>query len=118
MNKRRKLWLSVGAFILTGGAAANSTELTLPGSRPQTQELLQSTPARTAVDNAWAQAGEGGEGGEGGINLETVADDPVEYAMALQVIAAHYDAGLRLMRVESVRPAHKCSPMAFPRSTP
>jgi hypothetical protein len=45
-----------------------------------------------------AQGGEGGEGGgeggEGGIRASDAARDPVEYGIALQVIAAHYYAGL------------------------
>lgn len=94
MSKRRKIWLSVGAFMLTGGAAPDAAELPRTGSRVEEQTLVTSTVVRASIDNAWAQGGEGGEGGEGGINLETVADDPAEYAMALQVIAAHYDAGL------------------------
>jgi hypothetical protein len=91
MSKRRKIWLGVGAFILTGAAPADAAELPRAGSHPDEPGLFTSAPLRSAIDNVWAQ---GGEGGEGGINLETVADDPAEYAMALQVIAAHYDAGL------------------------
>lgn len=94
MSKRRKIWLSVGAFMLTGGAAADAAEPVRAASRGEEQGLVASTLVRTTIDNVWAQGGEGGEGGEGGINLETVADDPAEYAMALQIIAAHYDAGL------------------------
>jgi hypothetical protein len=91
MNKRRKIWLSVGAFMLTGGAAADAAEPARTLGRGEESGFMASTAVRTAINNVWAQ---GGEGGEGGINLETVADDPAEYAMALQVIAAHYDAGL------------------------
>jgi hypothetical protein len=40
------------------------------------------------------ESGEGGEGGEAGINVEAAGKDPVEYGIALQVIAAHYHAGL------------------------
>ena len=35
-----------------------------------------------------------GEGGEAGIDVAAAANDPVEYGVALQVIAAHYYAGL------------------------
>jgi hypothetical protein len=109
MKKSRKIWIGVGAFVLAGSQAS-----TLPAA-PQTgfaQDVAMSAKASDATPSAagkpqyWqlAQAyttGSGGEGGEGGgeggeagINIETVGDDPVEYGVALQVIAAHYYAGL------------------------
>jgi hypothetical protein len=100
MRKSRKIWYGIGAFILTSGAAAGAPEeMSIePGiKRQQVNPPVDAlSDLGTRFRNVWAQGGEGGEGegGEGGINLETVADDPVEYAIALQVIAAHYDAGL------------------------
>ena len=41
-----------------------------------------------------SQGGEGGEGGEGGVNAATAADDPVAYLTGLDVMAAHFHAGL------------------------
>lgn len=100
MRKSRKIWYGIGAFILTSGAAAGaSEELSLEREikRQQVKPPIDAlSHLGTRFGDVWAQGGEGGEGegGEGGINLETVADDPIEYAVALQVIAAHYDAGL------------------------
>lgn len=98
MSRSRKIWYGIGAFVLTGGAAAGGadrlpteTSFSQHEARPSTDLL---TGFRSQFGDVWAQGGEGGEGGEGGINLETVGDDPAEYAIALQVIAAHYDAGL------------------------
>lgn len=104
MRSSRKLWYGIGAFILTSGTAAAGGEA--PPIEPAVSKRVDHEtrlpidavrPLRAELRNAWAQAGEdgaGGEGGEGGINLETVGNDAAEYAIALQVIAAHYDAGL------------------------
>lgn len=106
MASRRKLWFGIGAFVLTGGETQ-----ALPPHEPAMQPLDQpaaektraalDTHSRSALRTAQAfaaaaggEAGEGGEGGEAGINVEAAATDPVEYGIALQVIAAHYHAGL------------------------
>ncbi len=103
MRRSTKIWLGVGAVIVTGGAAAVggerpyvnlATQDRLEGSAVTAADKSRAILDRAILDNVWAQGGEGGEGGEGGINLETVGSDPAEYAIALQVIAAHYDAGL------------------------
>lgn len=103
MRKSRKIWYGIGAFILTSGAAAGAAEELSFERGIKRQQVKPPIDALsdlgTRFGDVWAQGGEGGEGeggegGEGGINLETVADDPIEYAVALQVIAAHYDAGL------------------------
>lgn len=98
MRKSIKVWMGVGAFILTGTAAARADEqprFDLATDVDARQLTLEAAAQfKTEIVNAWAQGGEGGEGGEGGINPETVGDDPAEYAIALQVIAAHFDAGL------------------------
>lgn len=99
MRRSRKIWLGVGAFILTSGATAGGTGLERAGvvveGRSDGAVTLPSAAAPETIGfyNAWAQAG-GGEGGEGGIDPETAASDPVAYAIALQVIAAHFDAGI------------------------
>jgi hypothetical protein len=43
---------------------------------------------------AGGEGNEGGEGGEGQIDAAAVESDPVDYGVALQVIAAHYHAGM------------------------
>ena len=100
MRRRTKIWLGVGAFVLTGHAAADAAEWSRPPARNFNvgdHAMSAGEQLRTTFGNSFAQegeAGEGGEGGEGGINLETVGNDAAEYAIALQVIVAHYDAGL------------------------
>lgn len=96
MRRRTKIWLGVGAFILTGPATADAAERTPPpaGDVSVSDHAAPGDQLRTVFANTYAQGGEAGEGGEGGIDLETVGSDPAEYAIALQVIAAHYDAGL------------------------
>jgi hypothetical protein len=98
MRRSRKIWLGVGAFILTSGPAVNASEPqrfgpAVEGRSDGTTSLPVDTAPQFRIDlnGVWAQAG---EGGEGGINPETVGNDPAEYAIALQVIAAHFDAGI------------------------
>lgn len=98
MKKSRKIWIGVGAFVLAGGSAASLPAKSLPGdaasvSAPRAQDDAASS-TRQPHWQQFAQGGEGGEGGEAGINVENAATDPVEYIVALQVIAAHYHAGL------------------------
>jgi hypothetical protein len=110
MKKSRKIWVGVGAFILAGSGASSLTAMTLPGASQNDASVTSASDLRnpsgaTGPTNrqhfAQAAGGEGGEGGEGGgeggeagINVANAATDPVEYGVALQVIAAHYHAGL------------------------
>ena len=107
MKKSRKIWVGVGAFILAGSGASSLPATTLPvGSQNDasvTSGLGVRDPAVATgmihrqhfAQAAGGEGGEGGgEGGEAGINVENAAKDPVEYGVALQVIAAHYHAGL------------------------
>lgn len=98
MRRNRKIWLGVGAFILTSGPAADANEFRQAAIEGEISSSVGTPQSGIDLNNVWAQAGEGGEGGgeggEGGINPETVGDDPAEYAIALQVIAAHFDAGI------------------------
>jgi hypothetical protein len=106
MASRNKLWFGLGAFVLAGNDAS-----ALPPESHVSDTVGQPVAEKTksAFDNhsrsvsrlaqAWTlgaggEAGEGGEGGEAGINVEAAGKDPVEYGIALQVIAAHYHAGL------------------------
>lgn len=110
MKKSRKIWVGVGAFILAGSSASSLTATPLP-TASQNGSSVTSAPAlrepsvagsmsyrQHFAQAAGGEAGEGGEGGgeggEAGINVENAAKDPVEYGVALQVIAAHYHAGL------------------------
>lgn len=111
MKKSRKIWVGVGAFILAGGSAsslpanplvatpqndASVTSAAGPGDRAVAGgTAYQQHFAQAVTTGAGGEAGEGGgEGGEAGIDVENAAKDPVEYGVALQVIAAHYHAGL------------------------
>ena len=102
MNKTRKIWIGVGAFVLAGSAgssplpAASAVDQQARSPESQPRHGMSSDLRRRIVAHALTvgQGGEGGEGGEAGINVEAAAKDPVEYGVALQVIAAHYYAGL------------------------
>lgn len=94
--KNRKIWIGVGAFVLAGTGAgspegiakdsfSSSSEKTF-AERPSLIQLVQATGTDAR--------GEGGEGGEAGIDIDAASRDPLAYGIALQVIAAHYHAGL------------------------
>ncbi len=87
----------------SGMAAGSVTELSkqqLLGSAhvPSGIQLAQATDAakNTAKEapKTDAKPAEGGEGGEGKIDPAAVDSDPIDYGVALQVIAAHYHAGM------------------------
>lgn len=109
MKKSRKIWVGVGAFILAGSSASQLPATPLPTASQKTFSVtsapgLRDPSVATGMSDrqhfaqaAGGEAGEGGAGGEGGeagINVANAAKDPVEYGIALQVIAAHYHAGL------------------------
>lgn len=109
MKSKSKLWLGVGAFIFTGHdasalpaeqaavspAALPAAERTRAYLDNHSRSALRLAQAFTVAAGGEAgEGGEGGEGGEAGINVEAADKDPVEYGIALQVIAAHYHAGL------------------------
>jgi len=82
-----KMWLGLGAFTLVRGTAAAQPAPPIPAA-----------PA--------AQGGEGGEaGGEGGIDPALAATDPVEFLVAMDVIAAHYAAGHDIYRLGEAQAA-------------
>ncbi len=109
MKSKSKIWVGVGAFVMVGSdgsalpvtepvAAANATTPAVENVRPALSNHSRSVMrlAQAWTVGAGGEAGEGGEGGEGGeagINVEAAGKDPVEYGIALQVIAAHYHAG-------------------------
>ncbi len=82
MKLTPRLWLGVGVSVLAAGPAFAGA---VAADRP-------AAPASAHLQVA--QGGEGGEGGEGGVSAEDAARDPVAYLTALDVIAAHYLAGL------------------------
>jgi hypothetical protein len=115
MKKKTKIWLGVGAFaMMSSGVAVGaqspqnavaepaldvvkykssstdflSTDLLPTGPRSASHILL------AQGKGAGGEGSEGGEGGEGQIDPAAVEADPVDYGIALQVIAAHYHAGL------------------------
>jgi len=106
MKSRSKLWFGVGAFVLVGSESspALATEQVVQGpvasSGAEILRLALGNHSRSMLRlaQAWTlgagEAGEAGEGGEAGINVEAAEKDPVEYRIALQVMAAHFHAGL------------------------
>lgn len=107
MAFKSKLWFGVGAFVFAGSDAsalppeqqASANPRMLPAAE-KTHVYLDSYSrsalrlAQAFTVGAGGEAGEGGEGGEAGINVDAADKDPVEYGIALQVIAAHFHAGL------------------------
>ncbi|MBX3518998.1 MAG: hypothetical protein KF835_03165 [Xanthobacteraceae bacterium] len=92
--KTTKIWLGVGVAIVAGASSAAQAENLDP---------LNSTSINAPAAHSFVLAqlirGEGGENesgesGEGGIDAAAADKDPVKYGIALQVIAAHYYAGL------------------------
>lgn len=96
--KRTKIWLGVGVAVVAGAAPAaqaGSPDLLNTTSVSSAASSAQPLPASAFVlaQNAQGQGGEN-ESGEGGIDAAVADKDPVKYGVALQVIAAHYHAGL------------------------
>jgi hypothetical protein len=105
MTRKRKIWIGIGAFVLAGSAASQPAPASASdGQRVEptqtkmhdgmSADLRRQIVAQALTVGQGGAGGEGGEGGEAGINVEAAAKDPVEYGVALQVIAAHYYAGL------------------------
>lgn len=97
--KKSKIWLGVGvAVVASASPAANAgapdfSNTTAVGNiaRSDRQRLAQTFSL--AQQNVQGQGGEN-ETGEGGVDAAAADKDPVKYGIALQVIAAHYYAGL------------------------
>ncbi len=106
---KKKIWIGLGAFVIAGG---NMTGAGLPKSAQAAKSAqslgkhqLMSSAANIILAQSQGGEGEGGEGGEGGeagINVAATENDPVEYNVALQVIAAHYYAGLAAYEAKHV----------------
>lgn len=97
--KRSKIWLGVGVALVAGAtpsaaesnprALLDGTSLTSPDATPQWQQRDRVQFAQAAPQG---QGGEN-EGGEAGVDAEAADKDAVKYNIALQVIAAHFQAG-------------------------
>jgi hypothetical protein len=85
--KISKVWLGVGLSLLAPAAqqAAAATRADMGLARP--------APAKGGL----VFVAEGGESGEGGVTAQEADADPLSWATALRVIAAHYQAGLAAM---------------------
>jgi len=104
-TSKTRIWIGVGAFALVGsGVAAGHA---LPQDGKLEDSLTRATPDQASAAPASAghillaqgrgaggEGSEGGEGGEGQVDPAAVDADPIDYGIALQVIAAHYHAGL------------------------
>lgn len=92
--KKTKIWLGVGVAVIAGAAPASA------GPDPSNSTSLTNVAqAGHPLAGSFVLAqnqGQGGENetGEGGIDAAAADKDPVKYGVALQVIAAHYYAGL------------------------
>lgn len=98
--KSTKIWLGVGVAIIAGTnpqAAQSVDERLLRTTSIAGADGVQQTPdairLRLAQQQPQGQGGEN-EGGEAGIDAAAAGRDPVKYNIALQVIAAHFHAGL------------------------
>jgi len=90
MRLRARLWAGISTIALgaaTNLAATNTAHSIDPHS-------LERGGGDFAVQLAAGEGGEGGEGGEAGVDADAAATDPVVYLTALDVIRAHYLAGL------------------------
>jgi hypothetical protein len=98
--KRRRTWVS-----LTAAAATVPVAMGLPtafvkierdGIGLENERESGGLPTLAyGIPSAYATSGgEGGEGGEAGIDAATAGDDPVVYLTGLDVMAAHFHAGL------------------------
>jgi len=95
--KTSKIWLGVGVAVVAGAVPASPMKASeLQGSTSMTAASQFSAQDLPGFIIAQTKQGEGGENesGEGGIDAGAADKDPVKYGVALQVIAAHYHAGL------------------------
>lgn len=97
--KTTKIWLGVGVAIVAGaGSQASHRAVDLLNSTIVAEsgdvDFRMDVPRiRLAQQQTQGQGGEN-EGGEAGIDPAAADRDPVKYNVALQVIAAHFHAGL------------------------
>ncbi|HRF07252.1 MAG TPA: hypothetical protein PL193_01205 [Xanthobacteraceae bacterium] len=95
--KTTKIWLGVGVAVIAG---ANATVPAVAADASENAAFGKTLRSDTALSSSFQLAqntkGQGGENetGEGGVDAAAADKDPVKYGIALQVIAAHYYAGL------------------------
>lgn len=96
IKRTSKLWSQVGAMALMGGLAACSGEMGEDGSE-HGQPIDDGTALSSHAGEGEGEGdgeGESGGGGEFGIDPDRARQDPVIYLGALEVIRAHYLAGI------------------------
>lgn len=93
--KTTKIWLGIGVAVVAGASPAGRSDAgeLLNTASPSAAHALQTKSAYSSSQYVLGEGGEN-ESGEGGIDAEAADKDPVKYGIALQVIAAHYRAGL------------------------
>ncbi|MHA6289533.1 hypothetical protein [Maricaulis sp. CAU 1757] len=101
IRSRHKLWTRVGTVALVGGLASCGDPATVSGSdSPATVETRDSeapAPVERAAQRFSEGEGEGdggGGGGEFGIDPVAASTDPVVFLTAIEVMRAHYLAGI------------------------
>lgn len=127
LRKKTRLWSGLaGAALMAGGLTAcgdNSADTeTAEVETAQPADETAAAPAETQTANADALGarpgsnvvgegeggegegeGEGGSGGEFGIDPDAARTDPVVFLTALDVMRAHYEAGLEILGEEGQR---------------
>ena len=87
MNEQRKLWLGIGAALLT----STSVQAVQPES------FKAAVPTASSVMFLAGAVGEGGEGGEGGQNVSLLTDDAA-YLAQLGLVRGHLWVGIQLYK--------------------
>ena len=100
MKYRMKLWtgISAAALIAASSAVAGKTGISAHDGSSDGDFRIAAMG-----EGAGEGQGEGGEGGEGGVDPAAAATDPVAYLTALDIIRAHYLAGIAMLDVEGSR---------------
>ena len=111
IKRRTRIWTTVGTAALIGGLAGCSEPAseTPAGEVPQNEAQQHSTDTAAQTEDApaapaggWSEGegeGEGGSGGgEFGIDPVAAETDPVVFMIALEVMRAHYLAGIDAYR--------------------
>ncbi|WP_019961172.1 hypothetical protein [Woodsholea maritima] len=113
IRKSTKIWASVSAAaLLTSGALSacsqpapeaadtSSAQHDAPAAAAQSEEAAPSAHPTELAGEGGEGGGEGGEaGGEMGIDPEEALRNPVVYRSAIEVMRAHYIAGLAAMEM-------------------
>lgn len=95
--KTTKIWLGVGVAVMAGANVPAPARAADPSDTAVLGKVLRSdTALSSSFQLAQNTKGQGGENetGEGGVDPAAADKNPVKYGVALQVIAAHYYAGL------------------------